>query len=79
MDEKVDYFKILEEKLEQKSRIFLGALLVGFVFLSATTLYALIISASLFEIVLNVLSIIFLGQFLLMLLRVIRAKKGTKS
>lgn len=79
MDEKVDYFKILEEKLEQKGWIFIGALLVGCVFLSATTLYALIISASLFEIVLNVLSILFLGQFALMLLRVIRAKKGTKS
>lgn len=79
MDEQVDYFKILEEKLAQRSWTVIGFLLALFVFVVMTTLYALVLSSSLFDIIFNILYLVFLGQFLLLLLRVIRTKKGKKS
>lgn len=90
MDKKVDYYKILEEKLVQKSWGLVGFFMVLCTFVLGTTLYALFYKDvvigivygeefSIFDTVMNVFSIIFLGQFLMLLLRVIRAKKGSKS
>lgn len=87
--EKPDFFKILEDKLAQRSWTIVSLILGMMAFTLGTTLYALIYKDivaglvfgqgfSIVDTALNVASIIFLGQFLLLLRRVIRTKKGTK-
>lgn len=89
-EEKPDFYKIVEEKLVQKSWGLVGFFMALCTFFWGTTLYALFYKDvvvgivygeefSIFDTVMNILSIIFLGQFLLLLLRVIRTKKkGSK-
>lgn len=89
-EEHPDFFKILEEKLVHQNWKTITFLLGICAFFIGSTLYALIYKDivvglafgqgfSIVDTVLNVASILFLGQFLLLLLRVIRMKKGSKS